>query len=147
MIALVFRYEVREPDEFVRMYGPEGDWAQFFRQGRGYIGTELLRDVDELRSPVQVVDLARALLELVELDHAVPIHLGGSDDVSRFDFAVLLGADPERLEKARTTVDRAADVTLDSSLASSLLATRLRGVYEVLSLQTFSNVPKRSSWT
>ncbi len=26
---------------------PEGEWAQFFRQGAGYIGTELLRDVEE----------------------------------------------------------------------------------------------------
>jgi heme-degrading monooxygenase HmoA len=47
MIALVFRYEVREPEEFERAYGPEGEWAQFFRRGRGFIGTELLRDVDE----------------------------------------------------------------------------------------------------
>ena len=48
MIAHVFRYEVREPEEFERVYGPDGDWAQFFRQGRGYIGTELLHDVEEL---------------------------------------------------------------------------------------------------
>jgi heme-degrading monooxygenase HmoA len=46
MIALVFSYEVRETDAFERAYGPEGDWAQFFRRGRGYIGTELLRDVE-----------------------------------------------------------------------------------------------------
>ncbi len=88
--------------------------------------------VDELRSPVHVVDLAEALLELVELDHAGPLHLGGADDVSRFDFAVLLGADAGRLEAAHTTPDRAADVTLDSSLAGALLSTRLRGVREVL---------------
>ncbi len=43
----MFRYEVREPDEFVRVYGPEGDWAQFFRQGRGYMGSELLHDLEE----------------------------------------------------------------------------------------------------
>jgi heme-degrading monooxygenase HmoA len=46
MIALVFSYEVRETAEFERVYGPDGDWAQFFKQGRGYIGTELLRDVE-----------------------------------------------------------------------------------------------------
>jgi len=88
--------------------------------------------VDELRSPVHVVDLAEALLELAGLDHAGPLHLGGADDVSRFDFAVLLGADADRLEPAHTTPDRAADVTLDSSRARTLLKTRLRGVYEVL---------------
>jgi heme-degrading monooxygenase HmoA len=47
VIAHVFRYEVREPEEFERVYGPEGEWAQFFRSGHGYIGTELLHDVEE----------------------------------------------------------------------------------------------------
>ncbi|HEY1563386.1 MAG TPA: antibiotic biosynthesis monooxygenase family protein [Gaiellaceae bacterium] len=46
MLALVFSYEVRDAAEFERVYGTEGDWAQFFRQGRGYIGTELLRDME-----------------------------------------------------------------------------------------------------
>jgi len=46
VIALVFSYEVRDADDFERVYGPEGDWAQFFRGGRGYVGTELLRDVE-----------------------------------------------------------------------------------------------------
>lgn len=87
--------------------------------------------VDELRSPVHVVDLVQALLELLSLDVSGPLHLGGADDVSRFDFAVLLGADPARLEKANTSPDRPADVTLDSSRAAGLLRTRLRGVREV----------------
>ena len=47
MIALVFRYEVRDAEQFEAVYGPEGEWAQFFRGGRGYIGTELLHDVEE----------------------------------------------------------------------------------------------------
>jgi heme-degrading monooxygenase HmoA len=46
VIALVFSYEVRQAEEFERVYGPEGEWTEFFRQGRGYIGTELLRDVE-----------------------------------------------------------------------------------------------------
>jgi len=46
MIALVFSYEVRDTAEFERVYGPEGEWAHFFRQGRGYVGTELLRDLE-----------------------------------------------------------------------------------------------------
>ena len=46
MIALVFSYEVRDSSEFERVYGTDGEWAEFFRQGRGYIGTELLRDVE-----------------------------------------------------------------------------------------------------
>jgi heme-degrading monooxygenase HmoA len=47
LIALVFRYEVREPERFERVYGPNGEWAAFFKQGAGYIGTELLRDLEE----------------------------------------------------------------------------------------------------
>jgi len=89
--------------------------------------------VDEIRSPVQVGDLAGALLELLGLSVPGPLHVAGPDAVSRFDFAVLLGADPARLERARTTPDRAPDVSLDSSRAASLLAARVRGVYEVLS--------------
>jgi heme-degrading monooxygenase HmoA len=46
VIALVFSYEVRETAEFERVYGTDGEWAEFFRQGRGYIGTELLRDIE-----------------------------------------------------------------------------------------------------
>jgi heme-degrading monooxygenase HmoA len=46
MLALVFSYQARDPAEFERVYGPEGEWAQFFRAGPGYVGTELLRDVE-----------------------------------------------------------------------------------------------------
>lgn len=46
MIALVFSYDVRDADAFERAYGADGEWAQFFRQGTGYVGTELLRDIE-----------------------------------------------------------------------------------------------------
>ena len=46
MIALVFTYEVAESAAFEHAYGPEGEWARFFRTGHGYVGTELLRDVE-----------------------------------------------------------------------------------------------------
>jgi len=46
VIALVFTYDVGASEGFERAYGPEGEWAQFFRTGRGYVGTELLRDVE-----------------------------------------------------------------------------------------------------
>src|SRR3954471_4735537 len=46
MIALVFSYEVSDAEQFERVYGPEGDWSAFFRTGRGYVGTELLRDLE-----------------------------------------------------------------------------------------------------
>jgi heme-degrading monooxygenase HmoA len=37
---------VRDPAEFERVYGPDGDWSRFFRTGAGYVGTELLRDLE-----------------------------------------------------------------------------------------------------
>jgi dTDP-4-dehydrorhamnose reductase len=86
--------------------------------------------VDEIRSPVRVGDLADALLELLPLAVAGPLHLGGGDDLSRFDFAVALGADRQRIERAHTTPERAPDVSLDSSRARALLRTRLRGIYD-----------------
>jgi heme-degrading monooxygenase HmoA len=46
VIALVFLYEAREPESFEEAYGPTGDWAKFFANAAGYIGTELLRDVE-----------------------------------------------------------------------------------------------------
>ena len=46
MIALVFSYDVGDALDFERVYGPEGEWAAFFSAGKGFIGTELLRDVE-----------------------------------------------------------------------------------------------------
>jgi heme-degrading monooxygenase HmoA len=46
VIALVFSYEVRDTAQFEAVYGPEGEWAAFFKNARGYVGTELLRDVE-----------------------------------------------------------------------------------------------------
>jgi heme-degrading monooxygenase HmoA len=43
--AAVFTYEV-DPDgvdAFEAVYGPDGEWARYFRAGEGYLGTELLR--------------------------------------------------------------------------------------------------------
>ena len=108
------------------IYGvPDGPQERLAREGTRFF-------VDELRSPVHVADLAQALLDLLELEVPGPLHLGGADDVSRYDFALLLGADEASIERAQTTPDRAPDLTLDSTQAAALLETRLRGVYEVL---------------
>jgi dTDP-4-dehydrorhamnose reductase len=108
------------------IYGvPDGPQERLAREGQKFF-------IDEIRSPVHVKDLAQAILEVLELEVPGPLHLGGADDVSRYDFALLLGADEDRIERAQTTPDRAPDVTLDSSQAAVLLTTRLRGVHEVL---------------
>jgi dTDP-4-dehydrorhamnose reductase len=93
---------------------------------------------DEIRSPVQVDDLALALLELAELDVSGPLHVAGADDVSRYAFARLVvaanGGDPERVRAGESGgVGRPRNCALDSSRAQALLWTRLRGVREVLS--------------
>jgi len=46
MHGLVYEYQV-DPAHVARfedMYGPDGQWARFFRGAAGYLGTELLRD-------------------------------------------------------------------------------------------------------
>ena len=85
---------------------------------------------NEIRSPVQVGDLAQALLELAELDVSGPLHVAGPDDVSRAEFAELIARGPVRSAPAPET--RPLDCALDSSRAQALLRTRLRGVREVL---------------
>jgi dTDP-4-dehydrorhamnose reductase len=85
---------------------------------------------NEVRSPVHVTDLARALLELADGDAAGPLHVAGADAVSRAEFAELLSGGPVRSGPAPDT--RPLDCSLDSSRAQALLRTRLRGVREVL---------------
>ena len=85
---------------------------------------------NEIRSPVQVSDLALALLELAELDVTGPLHVAGADNVSRAEFAELIARGPVRSAPAPET--RPLDCALDSSRARALLRTRLRGVREVL---------------
>jgi dTDP-4-dehydrorhamnose reductase len=94
---------------------------------------------DELRSPIQVGDLAAALLELVATDLAGPLHVAGADTVSRHAFAALVaarhGRDPARLRATTTTergLVRPLDCGLDSARAQRLLRTELRGVRTVL---------------
>ena len=85
---------------------------------------------NEVRSPVHVGDLAHGLLELVAQDVQGPLHVAGADAVSRADLAELIRGAPVRRAPAPET--RPLDCSLDSSRAQGLLATRLRGVREVL---------------
>ena len=85
---------------------------------------------NEIRSPVHVNDLAQALLELAELDVHGPLHVAGADDVSRAELAELIRGGPVRCAPAPES--RPLNCSLDSSRATALLQTRLRGVREVL---------------
>jgi dTDP-4-dehydrorhamnose reductase len=94
---------------------------------------------DERRCPVHVGDLAAALVELAGNDVRGVLHLGGADAVSRLELGRLVAGrdalDPDALRASRRA-DLAdpgpVEVRLDSSLASTLLRTRLRGAREFL---------------
>jgi dTDP-4-dehydrorhamnose reductase len=87
---------------------------------------------DELRCPAQVDDLAAAVLELAGSDLGGLLHVAGPDAVSRCEFARLLAGSDVRCAKSTDLgIARPLDCTLDSSRASSLLRTRLRGAREV----------------
>ena len=85
---------------------------------------------NEIRNPVQVGDLAEALLELAELDVSGPLHVAGADAVSRAAFAELVTG--SAVAGAAAPPSRPLDCSLDSSRAQALIRTRLRGVREVL---------------
>ncbi len=94
---------------------------------------------DELRSPVQLGDLAAALLALTESHAAGILHLAGADGVSRYEFARLIaaagGRDPDALESglsANHPEPRPLDCRLDSSRARARVGVKLRGMREVL---------------
>jgi dTDP-4-dehydrorhamnose reductase len=94
---------------------------------------------DELRCPVAVGDLAEALLELAVADVSGPLHVAGSETLSRHAFALLVaraaGRDVAGLRAARSAdlpVRRPLNCALDCSRAAALLRTPLRGASQVL---------------
>ena len=94
---------------------------------------------DEIRCPVHVGDLADAILELAGLDLSGPVHVAGPDAVSRYELAKLVAASTGRdpglvrgVSSAAAGSTRPLDCRLDCGLARSVLATRVRGVRDVL---------------
>jgi hypothetical protein len=49
MFIIIWEYRVKQEygEEFQKQYGPEGIWVKFFKQGRGYCNTQLLKDSKE----------------------------------------------------------------------------------------------------
>lgn len=94
---------------------------------------------DEMRCPVQVTDLADAVLELAQLDYSGVLNVAGADVVSRYTFAQLIAAahgypvDVLRsASSATSSIKRPRNCALDSAAAQRLLRTRLRGARQVL---------------
>jgi dTDP-4-dehydrorhamnose reductase len=100
------------------------------RHERTALDPEMTFYEDEIRCPIQVGDLAAALLELARLDHTGVLHVAGADAVSRADFAELVAGRPVR--RAAAPPGRPLDCTVDCSRAQALLRTELRGVRSVL---------------
>ena len=99
---------------------------------------------DEWRTPLDVDDAARALLELLALERAGLLHVAGPERLSRFELGhAVLDASPDR-ERRRERLVRASaagaglvpprpsDVSLDARVAAELLATPLRAVRDAL---------------
>lgn len=94
---------------------------------------------DEQRCPVHVRDLAAALVELAGNDLQGVLHVGGAQATSRLELGRLIarrdGLDPSVLRgasRAASGVPGPIDVRLDSTRASQVLTTRLRGAGEFL---------------
>jgi dTDP-4-dehydrorhamnose reductase len=105
------------------------------RQEQDALDGEVRFFTDEIRSPVQVSDLAGAILDLVRRkDVAGAVHLAGADDASRYELACLIvaarGGDSGRVRSAsfrELGLDRPADCRLESDRVPPL-----RGVRDVL---------------
>jgi dTDP-4-dehydrorhamnose reductase len=88
---------------------------------------------DEVRCPIQVGDLADALLELAATDYAGLLHVAGADRLSRHEFAELLtGGQVRAASLADASEVRPRDCSLSIERAEALLGTRLRGARAVL---------------
>jgi dTDP-4-dehydrorhamnose reductase len=88
---------------------------------------------DEIRCPIQVGDLADALVELAVADTAGVLHVAGADRLSRHECATLLAGAPVRAASiSESRQVRPRDCSLAIDRARELLRTRLRGAREVL---------------
>jgi len=47
VVVWEFRIRATKRRAFERAYGPDGEWATFFRKGKGFLGTELIRDAHD----------------------------------------------------------------------------------------------------
>ncbi len=91
---------------------------------------------DEVRCPIQVGDLAQALIELSGRELGGRLHVAGADRLSRREFAELLAGRAVRAAKSSDSgLVRPRDCSLAIDRARELLHTRLRGAREVLDAQ------------
>ncbi len=126
------------------IYGrPRGGGSSFstWIEQRLLAGEPVPLFADQYRTPILVLDLAEALVELCTVDYVGVLHLAGPERVDRHTFgsclARTLGYDgalllKRRITDAPTVAPRPQDVSLDTTLAQALLRTRLHGVEQGL---------------
>ncbi len=91
----------------------------------------------EIRSPVDVITLSRAILELANHDYTGILHISGNDVINRYDMAKRIADNlgyPTELvidrkpEISSGRAPRPKDVSLDNSRAKKILKTRMVGL-------------------
>ena len=98
-------------------------------------GRRIVTPPNEVRTPVDVISLGRALMELAENDFTGIIHLGGGQRIDRVSMMRLIaprmGIDPALVESGPANnlpAPRPPDCSLDNGLAQSVLKTTLPGI-------------------
>ncbi len=124
----------------------------FFEGGNSFLarmiasikqGREVGVPEDEIRTPADVVTLGSALLELAGNDYAGFIHLAGNERMNRYEASLRIA---DRLQLPRSLVvsknsggmtgraPRPRDVSLDNTIARSVLNTPMLGLEDGLDL-------------
>lgn len=129
---------------------PDTGWHQWDRHTRWIVGDlragkPVRLFTDELRCPIWVTVLARALVELAGHTHSGVLHVAGPQAFSRYAVGVRLarfhGVDPAGITPAlsrESGLTRPLDCTLNCSLAQALLRTPLPGVDAMLNERSSS---------
>lgn len=98
---------------------------------------------NEIRTPVDVVTLGQALVELAGNDFTGTVHLSGNDRLTRYDMARRiagrLGYSPDLIIATNSNAmpsraPRPDDASLDNSKAGQILKTQMRSLMEGLDL-------------
>ncbi|MEO7676221.1 MAG: NAD(P)-dependent oxidoreductase [Verrucomicrobiota bacterium] len=109
-----------------------------FREGR-----EIPLSQKEVRTPVDVLTVGQALLELAQEDHRGIFHLSGNERLNRFEIGQQIAAGfgfsknlvvPQTMEATPGRAIRPRDVSLDNSKARANLKTPMRNFDEGLAL-------------
>jgi dTDP-4-dehydrorhamnose reductase len=99
----------------------------------------------EVRTPIDIITVGRALLELASNDFSGTIHLAGNDSLSRLDMAKRIAAHfglphelivPTDPAKIAGRAPRPRDVSLDNRRAAAILRTPMPGLEASLNLIT-----------